>query len=644
MCGIIGQFSWHGPTTLDPSYVGYLQHRGPDEGGYWRDGPFFLGHRRLSIIDLESGQQPMATASGDLVVTFNGEIYNYPELRSELIDLGYSFQTRSDTEVLLHGYRQWGTDLPVKLIGMFAFAIVDRSKKELFLARDRFGEKPLFYLDRPGNVIFSSEVRPFAVLPGFEKEVEPNALAAFLCLNYVPGEATMLRGVKRLLPGSWRLYSACGCQSDRYWTPMSDLAGLERFSSMTEATAKLSDLLDHAVKQTLRSDVPVGVFLSGGIDSSLVAESAARQGGLSRAFCLDFIEGGFSEYPRAKLVADRLGIPLIRAQLSHQIMEQFLEITSHADDPLADSSAMAVWAISHEAAKYNKVVLGGDGGDELFAGYLTYKASALHRKWISNLPRSLRHFMAFSSANLPCGKEIGKVSFGFKLKRFLRASSLPTCQAHFTWNGTWLPDEAAFLVRNHQTASLVRGCLARLGCQHGEQSSSLRALQYADLIEYLPNDILAKVDRMSMANGLEVRSPFLDPKLATFALNLPDRMKLGSTQKIILRNRARSIFGSEIADAPKQGFSIPIHEWIRRYRDIPEDLLSSASIDSIGHLDPVKIRTIVDAHMTGKEALGWEVWGLMVLSSWHRNVIASQSPQVVSGQETRAFACREFKF
>jgi asparagine synthase (glutamine-hydrolysing) len=622
MCGIIGQFCWQGPTTLDPAFVDFLQHRGPDEGAYWRDGPFFLGHRRLSIIDLASGQQPMATQDGEVVVTSNGEIYNYPELRNELSALGHSFQTRSDTEVLLHGYRQWGTGLPAKLIGMFAFAIADRSRRELFLARDRFGEKPLFYLDRPGDVIFASEVRAFAALPGFPKTIEAGSLAAFLCLNYIPGDSTLLRGVMRLPSGTWRLYTASGYRTDRYWEPRSESTAQTIPSSQPEASARLSDLFDNAVKLTLQSDVPVGVFLSGGIDSSLVAESAVRQGGLSRAFCLDFAEEGFSEYPKAKLVADRLGIPLIRAPLSHQIMERFLDITSHADDPLADSSAIAVWAVSHEAAKHNKVVLGGDGGDELFAGYLTYQASALHRKWISHLPGPFRRLMARVAPWIPCGN--GKVSFGFKLMRFLRAADLATQQAHYTWNGTWLPQGAALLLRDPQTASLARNCLEQLAQRHHLRSPTLRALQYVDLMEYLPNDILAKVDRMSMANGLEVRAPFLEPTLAAFALDLPDRMKLGSTPKVILRDKARALFGPAIADAPKQGFSIPVHSWIRRYRGLAEDLLSPASVESIGHLDPAKIRAVVDAHMGGRHALGWEIWGLMVLSAWHRSMIASR--------------------
>jgi asparagine synthase (glutamine-hydrolysing) len=621
MCGIIGQFSLRGPITLDPRCVDFLQHRGPDEGGYWSDGPFFLGHRRLSIIDLTSGQQPMATECGRLVVTFNGEIYNYQDLRNELMSIGYPFRTLSDTEVLLHGYREWGTGLPAKLVGMFAFAIADRSSKTIFLARDRFGEKPLFYLDQPGNMFFASEVRVFAAMPGLNKEIEQEALAAYLCLNYVPGDTTMLRGVMRLPPGSWRLYSETGCQTDRYWTPMSIPSAPGGDASWADASTEFSDLFDRAVNLTLRSDVPVGIFLSGGIDSSLVAESAARQGNVSRAFCLDFAEEGFSEYPKAKLVADRLGIPLIRATLSHRVMEQFIDITSHCDDPLADSSAMAVWSVSNEAAKYNKVVLGGDGGDELFGGYLTYKASALHRKWISHLPRAFRHFMAVSAPRIPCGSGRGKVSFGFKLARFLRAADLPTNQAHYTWNGTWLPHDAALLLRNPETASLARTCLARLSQQHGLQSSTLRALQSADLMDYLPNDILAKVDRMSMANGLEVRAPFLNPTLANFALNLPDSMKLGATPKVILRDKARTIFGPNIADAPKQGFSIPIHEWIRRYRDIVDDLLSTESVNFIGYLDPVKIRAVVDAHMARKSAFGWEIWGLMVLSAWHRALI-----------------------
>jgi asparagine synthase (glutamine-hydrolysing) len=332
--------------------VGLLRHRGPDGGAWWADGPFFFGHRRLSIIDLEQGTQPMATADGALVVTFNGEIYNYLELRQELQACGHLFRTHSDTEVLLHGYRQWGFSMLPRLKGMFAFALADRSRRQLFLARDRFGEKPLFYAEPSGGVRFASELRPLAALGSVDRRLDEQALAAYLCLNYVPGEATLIRAIRRVEPGTWRLYDANGSMTTgRYWTPSDVRPEDDRPVDEREAIERLEQLLDRAVALTLRSDVPVGVFLSGGIDSSLVSHSAVRSGRLSRAYCLAFEEKSHSEWSGAEQTARQLGIPITKVTLTASALEEFLPIVEHADDPLADSSALAVWTLARTARR-----------------------------------------------------------------------------------------------------------------------------------------------------------------------------------------------------------------------------------------------------------------------------------------------------
>ncbi|HZU34675.1 MAG TPA: asparagine synthase (glutamine-hydrolyzing), partial [Gemmataceae bacterium] len=383
MCGIAGLYSFDGPAphrALWPVLVNHLHHRGPDGGGWWADGPFFLGHRRLSIVGLATGSQPMATADGNLVVTFNGEIYNYPELRRELEQEGYCFRTDSDTEVLLHGYRAWGTELPTHLTGMFAFALADRLRGELYVARDRFGEKPLFLARTPRYLAFASELRPLTALPDLPRRLHPEALAAYLLLNYVPGRQCLLDGVERLAPATWRLYGPRTERSGRYWELPCALPSGSALSG-TDAVTECRARLDRAVRLNLRSDVPVGIFLSGGIDSSLVAESAMRQGRLNRAYCLDFLEQTHSEYEGARMVAERLGLELERVTLMPTALEDFRRLVEHADDPLADSSALAVWTVARYAAsRGNKVVLGGDGGDELFGGYLTYRASQFHRR------------------------------------------------------------------------------------------------------------------------------------------------------------------------------------------------------------------------------------------------------------------------
>jgi asparagine synthase (glutamine-hydrolysing) len=626
MCGILGQFSFDDRPSDIPlwqSLVHLLRHRGPDDSTFWSDARYTFGHRRLSIIDLSHGQQPMGTDDGELVVNFNGEIYNYVELRAELTALGHQFHTNSDTEVLLHGYREWRLELPGKLRGMFAFAIADRSRQELFLARDPFGEKPLMYLEQRRGVAFASELKVLAALPGFSRQINEHALGAYLCLNYVPGEDTMLRGVRRIRPGTWRLWTAAGeSRLGTYWRPP-DGREPDLTVSLDEAIEHLEALIDESTRLALRSDVPVGLFLSGGIDSSLIARSAARSGKLAAAYCLTFAEASYSEWPAAERTARQLGIPLVDVRLEASALGDFLKLVEHADDPLADSSALAVWTLSRQVAREMKVVLSGDGGDELFAGYLTYPATLWHARVTSRLPMSTRRAIVYSGRHLPTGE--AKVSNTYKLRRFMRAVDLPPSIAHFTWNGTWLPSEARAFLSPASGQAAARDALVRLTTAHRlPPHPTLRELQIADVVEYLPNDILAKSDRMSMAHGLEVRSPLLDPAIAQFALKLPERLKLGrgGVTKRVLRELASRTYGVEAARARKQGFSIPVHGWLRGpARSLVDDLLSPASIQSVPILDAAAVTNAVAAHMSGRRSYGFELWGLAVLVAWHRAFI-----------------------
>jgi asparagine synthase (glutamine-hydrolysing) len=633
MCGIIGHFSFEGRLPGDHAtawlhLINAIAHRGPDDSTYWQDGPFLFGHRRLAIIDLADGQQPMATSDGSLVVTFNGEIYNYIELRDELRGRGHRFRTRSDTEVLLHGYREWGTGLPARLRGMFAFAIADRKRQELFAARDRFGEKPFFYTEASSGVSFASELKALAWSPGMHRSLDESCLPGYLCLNYVPGNRTLLAGVSRLAPGSWRLWRfGGGGTAGTYWRPPlrsdSDLA-----LSMPDAVERLDALLEQSTRFALRSDVPVGLFLSGGIDSSLVGVSAARSGRLAEAYCLTFGEQTYSEWPNAQRTARQLGVPLVEVRLDSSALDAFFDVVAHADDPLADSSALAVWTLSREAARHNKVVLGGDGGDELFAGYLTYRATLWHETFTSRLPSLLTRALAAAGRRLPTTE--GKVSTSYKLRRFLRAVHLPPGEAHFTWNGTWLPGEASALITDPAISRSAGHSLAALAATHGLGARpTLRDLQTADVLEYLPNDILVKADRMSMAHGLEVRSPFLDPDIADFALRLPPALKSGHTgsTKRVLRALAERTCAPEVTAAPKQGFSIPVHTWLRdRGRGLIEDLLGEASLEALPALDHARVIRAVADHMTGRRSYGFELWGLAVLVLWHRIHVAAPPP------------------
>jgi len=626
LCGIVGHYARDG-RALAPSIlfelVQCVSHRGPDDNTFWQDGPYSFGHRRLSIIDLSSGRQPMASADGAIVITYNGEIYNYIELRRELTALGHTFRTKSDTEVLINGYRQWGTELLPKLLGMFAFAIADRPKRELLLARDRFGEKPLLYLDEARGTTFASELTPLSRIAG-RRAVDADALGRYLVLNYVPGEQTLFKGVRRVPPGSWRRYRADGrIEEGTYWSPPIDAA--KSPPAFDAAVEELDEKLQRAAMFTLRSDVPVGIFLSAGIDSSLVARAAVKAGTVARAFSLGFEEPSHNELIGARETAQKLRLPITEVTVNASALERFASLVAHADDPLADSSALAVWTLAAETAKHVKVVLAGDGGDELFGGYLTYAATLWHASVTSRLPAFVRRTMAAGSASLGAGD--GKVTTGYKVMRYLRAATLPPGEAHFSWNGTWLPDEAALLAADRDVKTSALHALQWMAERHGLTGSiSLENLQRADIRDYLVNDILVKSDRMSMAHGLEVRAPFLDRDLAEFALRLPAGFKTGrrGPGKRLLRALARRTYGPQMADAAKQGFSIPVHEWLRGpARPLVDDLLSPSSISALSLLDGGVVARAVSDHMSRRRALGWELWGLMVLAAWHRRQIQS---------------------
>jgi asparagine synthase (glutamine-hydrolysing) len=631
MCGIFGRFAWNGappdPSTLAP-LVDLLRHRGPDGGGTWSDGPFFFGHRRLSIIDLDArAAQPMRTADGSVAITYNGEIYNFVELRAELESKGYAFRTTSDTEVLLHGWDAWGESLPAHLVGMFAFAIADRRTGTMFLARDRFGEKPLLYCEAGREVVFASELAPIAAWLGDRRALDLEGLGGFLCLNYVPLDRTLMAGVRRLPPATTRTYGPRGLVAERrYWT-LSATRGARGERRLGDVLADLRTRVDEAVRIALRADVPLALFLSGGIDSSVVAESAVRQGTLGAAFCVDIGESTYSEWDNAAWVAQRLGLRLERVSLGPEALGEFLDMVAHADDPLGDSSTIPVWNLARATAREFKVAVSGDGGDELFGGYVTYKATALHRRVTSRLP-AREAIQRRAGLVRPTEK---KVSTTYKLLRFLRAMDLAPSEAHFTWNGTWLPADAARLLSGDAAKALARGALHEVVERHQLSSHPpLSELQLLDATEYLPNDILTKVDRMTMAHSLESRAPLLDHRVADLALAETPRFEQTPfhSPKRLLRALADQAFGPRISRAKKQGFSIPVHAWLRgpHGRPLVEDLLSDRSIRDVAVLDPRVVGEARTRLLERGEPLGFEVWGLMVLVAWYRARVLSSVP------------------
>jgi asparagine synthase (glutamine-hydrolysing) len=430
----------------------------------------------------------------------------------------------------------------------------------------------------------------------------------------VPGAKTMLRGVRRLPPAEWRLYDERGLRRrERYWSPPTgpDIAT----RAVGDLLDELQERLDRAVRFTLRSDVPVGLFLSGGVDSSCVAESAARLGRLEKAFCIDIAATpGFTEWQAASSVARQIGVGIERVPLDASVLNEFVDVTRHLDDPLADSSAMAVWTVARAAAGHVKVVLSGDGGDELFGGYLTYVASSWHRRMRPWMPAAAWQALAGASRHLGVNDR-DKVSLSYKLQRFLRAMPLPTGEAHLTWNGTWLPRDAAALAGDDALRAAALRALADMAGPDADVT--LPALQRADAQEYLTNDILAKVDRATMAHGLESRAPLLNTGVAEFALRLPIDFRLrGRITKVLLRELCARHYGRAHAYAPKQGFSLPIHTWLRHEgHSLMTGLLDRDRVGALGVLDAPAVSAVVNRHLAG-EALGWELWGLMVLVAW----------------------------
>jgi asparagine synthase (glutamine-hydrolysing) len=426
-------------------------------------------------------------------------------------------------------------------------------------------------------------------------------------------------------PGEWQLFGPDGlrrCQPN--WSVEN---GVEVQPPTVRLDDRLDDLqsrLDASVRFTLRSDVPVGLFLSGGVDSAVIAESAARLGSLDAAFCVDFADQGFSEFTRASHVAKELDLELVRVPLDSSVLQEFLSVTEHLDDPLADSSAMAVWTVARAAARRLKVVLSGDGGDELFGGYLTYRASQWHRRIRRWLPQAAAAAISAVGDAIPVNTNV-KVGTSYKLQRFLRALPLDSRCAHFTWNGTWLPHDAAKLCAPGLPRTAAANAVQVLGQRHSlSLQPSIRDLQVADIREYLPNDILTKVDRSTMAHGLESRAPFLNPAIASLALSLPEPLRVDRRHgKVLLRRLCARHFGEEHANAPKQGFSLPIHQWLRNGgRPLMTSLLASERVAATGVLDPDAVTHAVNDHLSGNRALGWELWGLMVFVAWYEQRVA----------------------
>ena len=616
MCGIAGAIDLSG-EALDRQALramsASMQLRGPDDEGFHFEAGVGLAHRRLSIIDLGGGHQPMSTPDQSVTLVFNGEIYNFLELRERLSRAGHSFQTHSDTEVILHAYQAWGSGAIAELDGMFALALWDRSKKRLLLVRDRFGKKPLYYVQRGRTLLFASTLSSLLEHPLTPRTIDRDALAEYLALESVTAPRTILAGVRKLEPAHWLAFDAESgkIEKQRYWDlRISGQLGL----SEQDAERELERLLQAAVKKRLISDVPLGVFLSGGVDSSIVTAFAARESSNVKTFSVRFADPSFDESAHARSVARHLGTQHTEEELSFQEALGIVgQLGGILDEPIGDGSIVPTYLLSRFARRHVTVALGGDGGDELFAGYPTYVAHELADAMgpLKQLAPAAR----LLAAQLPVSHD--NFSFDFKVKKLLSGLDARPDERNSIWLGAFTrPEVARLLGEDHDVYAQAR---ARYAAGVG---SHLERVLYQDVGLYMCHSVLAKVDRASMAASLEVRAPLLDTQVAEFAASLPMSMKLRHRRgKHILRRLARRLVPEETVDRPKKGFGMPIGRWLREdLSTMMRDLLTDGkSLAGSGAIALGEVQRIIQEHLDGSADHRQRLWTLLVLELWRRH-------------------------
>jgi asparagine synthase (glutamine-hydrolysing) len=623
MCGICGIAASAGAPSLDrlEAMSAALVHRGPDSAGEYSNGPVALAARRLAIIDLAGGDQPIANEDGTCVVVQNGEIYNYPDLRRELERDGHSFRTDSDTEALVHLYEQHGTGFARRLRGMFAVAIWDARARRLVLARDRYGIKPLYYRHHAGELSFASELR---ALP--RGEIDLDALEAFLAFNSIPAPYSIFRDVHKLPAGHTLVWEDGRIELERFArSAPAQVADLRR-DDEAELIEELRARLRESVRAHLLADVPVGVLLSGGVDSAALAALAAEEtAGPIHTFTIGFSERSFDERADARLVADRYGTN------HHELLVQpdptllLPALADVFDEPFADSSALPTYLVSQLAAEHVKVALSGEGGDELFGGYYTYAADLLADR-LAPLARIARPFVE----RLPAST--AKASFDYKAKRFVRAAHLPPLERHHGWKEIFSADARAELTGRRSAFDPVDVYRARY--DETEGADGLARLQDVDLGVYLVDDLLVKTDRASMAHSLEARVPFLDDGVAGFALGLPPEHKVhGLSKKVLLRKAVEPLVPREVVHGRKRGFSIPAARWLRgELEPFARETLSAATLGRQGFFDPGAVSRVLDEHVSGREDRSRRIWGLLAFTLWYERHVEQEPPAIRSAR------------
>jgi asparagine synthase (glutamine-hydrolysing) len=622
MCGLAGVVALDRRRDLDAAPLAHMlacvRHRGPDDEGVYTAPGVLLGHRRLSVIDVAGGHQPVHGRSDTTVAVVNGEVYNYRELRRELAQTGSVFRTASDSEVVAHAYDAWGTAALDRFDGMFALALWDGAAQRLILARDRIGEKPLFYTIADGCLIFASELSAVLAHPAVDARLDPCALREYLALEYVPAPHCLIAGVSKLEPGTFLTLHDGRTGVVRYWSINPVPAGEPL--PYAAAVAELRRRLDAAVTSRLVSDVPLGVFLSGGIDSSTIAAIAARHGALE-TFSIGFDEPSFDEGVYARAVARHIGSNHHERIVRPGDMAELVPgLGALLDEPIGDASILPTAVLSRFAREHVTVALGGDGGDELFAGYPMHQA---HRvaALVRVMPRALLRAGARTAGALPVSHD--NFAFAFKATTFLRGAAEPPPRNHAVWMSSFAPAAQAELLHPDWLAA-ADGCdpLAAVE-RHWQESAGAPPLARAthlDATTYLPDDILVKVDRASMAVALEVRAPFLARDVVELAFSLPDTYRMRRLSgKRLLRDAMRDLLPPQILTRPKKGFGMPVAAWLTgALRPLVHDLLGSAAVTNAGLFRPATVHRLLDEHDRRARDHRKPIWTLLVLELWRR--------------------------
>lgn len=636
MCGIAGGVWELGQSGLDSATLNRMTdaliHRGPDDAGQWIQAPqsssllidgkprlgAALGFRRLSIIDLQLGHQPLGNEDGSIQIVFNGEIYNYQELRRRLEGSGHRFQTQSDTETIVHLYEDLGTGCFEHFNGMFAIAIVDSLRNRLVLARDRLGKKPLYYTVQNGQLFFASELKSLLQVPGLERDIDPGAIDLYLTYQYVPHPHSIYKGIHKLPPAHFAVYEDGELTVAPYWKI--DWSHEEN-TTWSVASEKLRDLLTDSVRLRLRSDVPVGAFLSGGIDSSLVvaiAQTIVEQP--IHTFSIGFSEADFDETHYAQQVAQYIGTKHERFQVNPNALEIVDKLAYQYDEPFSDSSAVPTWYLCELTKRSVTVALSGDGGDELFGGYERYRALILSQRLQRFLPTK---WLANSRLLRMLPDSTAQRSFFRRVRRFCEALGQSAPDRYMNWIQIFGEAHRAALYNDDFLNQLPARDPATFLRQAWSQSGTrdlLSCASNADLQTYLPCDLMTKVDMASMAHSLEARQPLLDYRLVEWAASLPSSFKLrGKHGKFILKRTFFDMIPPQIWDRPKMGFGVPINKWFKTsLRDRTYDALCGNDTKIHCFFRPEAIRKLVDSHMKGEENHAYRLWNLLMLELWMR--------------------------